>query len=142
MPTNRFTRRRCCRTSALTLAVATGNLAANDVERVWALAMGVPVTLHALVDGPAVIAAAGRLERTSAYDAAYLALAELLGAELWTLDGRLATARILGDVDRFASERKLASYCGVSPLRRPASTSRAGSAKARPTAKRSGRSSA
>ncbi len=29
------------------------------------------------------------LERQSAYDAAYLALAESLSAELWTLDGSL-----------------------------------------------------
>ena len=30
-----------------------------------------------------------RLRRASAYDAAYLALAQLLGATLWTFDGPL-----------------------------------------------------
>lgn len=31
-----------------------------------------------------------RLQRSSAYDAAYIGLAEQLGADLWTLDGPLA----------------------------------------------------
>jgi len=33
---------------------------------------------------------ARKLKRESAYDAAYIALAQELGAELWTLDGPLA----------------------------------------------------
>lgn len=51
---------------------------------------GRPRTLHALEEGPAVVAMTQRLERKSAYDAAYVVLADRLGAELWTLDGPLA----------------------------------------------------
>lgn len=46
--------------------------------------------LHELDDGPAVVAMSQRLERRSAYDAAYIVLADRLGGELWTLDGPLA----------------------------------------------------
>jgi predicted nucleic acid-binding protein len=49
-----------------------------------------PITLHTLQDGPATIELAGRLARHSGYDAAYVALAQSLGADLWTLDGPLA----------------------------------------------------
>ena len=41
-------------------------------------------------DGVRVVTLARRLGRQSSYDAAYIALAESLGAELWTLDGKLA----------------------------------------------------
>jgi predicted nucleic acid-binding protein len=40
-------------------------------------------------DNARAIEIAVDLERHSAYDAAYLALAERLGAEVWTLDGPL-----------------------------------------------------
>jgi predicted nucleic acid-binding protein len=46
--------------------------------------------LHQLEDGPAIVSLARRLERRSAYDAAYLVLAEHVGAELWTVDSALA----------------------------------------------------
>jgi predicted nucleic acid-binding protein len=46
--------------------------------------------LHPLQDAAAVVAMTQRLERKSAYDAAYIVLAEELNATLWTLDGPLA----------------------------------------------------
>ena len=61
-----------------------------DRRGVWAVIAGVAVELHPLDAGPAVIDVARRLARHSAYDAAYVVLAQALGAELWTLDGPLA----------------------------------------------------
>lgn len=76
--------------SALTRAVDAGQLAPSDVELAWNATTAAPIRLHELAGGPAVVELAQRLGRRSAYDAAYVALAEELGAELWTLDGPLA----------------------------------------------------
>jgi predicted nucleic acid-binding protein len=56
----------------------------------WEVLEDLDLTLHPLEDGLRVVTLARRLGRQSAYDAAYIALAERLGAELWTLDGKLA----------------------------------------------------
>lgn len=48
-----------------------------------------PVTGHPLEDRARPVEIAIRLKTRKAYDAAYLALAEHLHADLWTLDGRL-----------------------------------------------------
>jgi predicted nucleic acid-binding protein len=45
---------------------------------------------HPLADGIEAISLAISLERRSAFDAAYVALALEIDAELWTLDGPLA----------------------------------------------------
>ena len=76
--------------NALVRSVAAGQLPASEVTAAWEVITGVPMTLHRLEEGPDVVAMAGRLERKSAYDAAYLALADRLGADLWTFDGPLA----------------------------------------------------
>lgn len=76
--------------SALTRAVAAGQLASDRVVVAWQQIASVPLVWHELDDGPAVVAMAARLQRRSAYDAAYLVLAEQLRGELWTLDGPLA----------------------------------------------------
>jgi len=70
--------------------VAAGRLEVADLADIWALVEQLPIELHTMAAGPRVIAAALRLGRQSAYDAAYLVLAEDLGAALWTLDGPLA----------------------------------------------------
>lgn len=76
--------------SALTRALAVGQLTASVAREAWGQIFAVPVQLHELTDGPGVVELALQLERQSAYDAAYVALARELGAELWTLDGHLA----------------------------------------------------
>lgn len=52
--------------------------------------LGRSITFHDIDAGPRVIAIAQTLKRKSAYDAAYIALAERLHTEVWTIDGPLA----------------------------------------------------
>jgi len=59
------------------------------VEEVWEQVGMLPLTFHRLVGGPRAVSIALTLDRASAYDAAYLALGERLGATVWTLDARL-----------------------------------------------------
>jgi predicted nucleic acid-binding protein len=78
--------------SALARLLANGRLSAIEAASAWAKieALTVGVAFHDISDGPRVIAIAQTLARQSAYDAAYVALAESLGADLWTMDGPLA----------------------------------------------------
>jgi predicted nucleic acid-binding protein len=76
--------------NALTRAVVSGHLAQDRVATAWERITRIGVQLHPLADGDAAVETALRLERSNAYDAAYVVLAQTLYAELWTLDGPLA----------------------------------------------------
>lgn len=76
--------------SALKQAVSLGQLPLEEVAAAWERITAVAVVLHPLEDALRVVEVAQLLERRSAYDAAYVALAQSLDAQLWTLDGPLA----------------------------------------------------
>jgi predicted nucleic acid-binding protein len=76
--------------SALTRNRVRDSLSAEDAAEALAIIDGLGVTFDLAPDNARAIEIAVELERHSAYDAAYLALAERLDAEVWTLDGPLA----------------------------------------------------
>ena len=76
--------------NAFTRLTVAGKLSGNDVDEAWKLVEQIPIDFHSLTLAPQVVSVALRLRRRSAYDAAYMVLAERLGAVLWTLDGHLA----------------------------------------------------
>ncbi|MDQ2741880.1 MAG: type II toxin-antitoxin system VapC family toxin [Chloroflexota bacterium] len=77
--------------NSLTRLIASGPLPSDRAAATWQSTSSLPITYHPLHSGGSrVIETALRLQRRSAYDAAYLELAEQLGAELWTFDGPLA----------------------------------------------------
>jgi predicted nucleic acid-binding protein len=76
--------------NALTRKASAGEVEQDDIPAVWAELEALPIEYHSLADGARVIGVAVELRRRSAFDAAYVALARDLSAELWTLDGPLA----------------------------------------------------
>lgn len=90
--------------SAITRLVSGGLLPAELVGAGWDALMALPVSYHRLRDeGARVVEIAIALHRRSAYDAAYLALAQDLDGELWTFDGGLArNAGVAGSRVRLA----------------------------------------
>lgn len=76
--------------SALTRRRVRDGLSAEDAAEALAIIDALNVTFDLTPDSVRSIEIAVELERHSAYDAAYLALAERLDAEVWTLDGPLA----------------------------------------------------
>lgn len=76
--------------SALTRRRVAGDLSPEDAAEALAIIDGLGVAFDPAPDNARAVEIAVELKRHSAYDAAYLALAERLGAELWTLDGPLA----------------------------------------------------
>jgi predicted nucleic acid-binding protein len=76
--------------NALTRNIVAGAIDSVDARAAWQRIAAIEINLHGLQDGPAVIEVARKLKRESAYDASYIALAQELDGELWTLDGPLA----------------------------------------------------
>lgn len=76
--------------NALTKMVRRGDMSSVAVESAWHLTGELGIQYHTVTDLPSVVAMAIRMGRQSAYDAAYLTLAQQLGAEVWTLDGAFA----------------------------------------------------
>lgn len=76
--------------SGITQRRAGPNFSREDAEAALGYVDELEVTFHIEPDLAQAIEIAVELERHSAYDAAYVALAERLGAQLWTLDIRLA----------------------------------------------------
>ncbi len=77
--------------SALTRLVAGHAISSHQARSAWVTLEILPIVQHPLSDDlPRVVDIALRLKRQSAYDAAYIALAQELGAILWTLDRALA----------------------------------------------------
>jgi predicted nucleic acid-binding protein len=67
--------------NALAKKAAAGSLSDDAMQEAWDVLDELPIVYHALRDGPGVVRSTLVLERRSAYDAAYLALADDLGAE-------------------------------------------------------------
>ena len=75
--------------NALTRLIVGNAFPADRTEEAWNNLLMLPITYHGLANAPRVIEISLELNRQSAYDGAYLALAESLKAELYTLDGPL-----------------------------------------------------
>lgn len=75
--------------NGLTRMIVVGIFPANKVDLAWNDISVLPIVYHPLINVSRVVEIALKLGRQNAYDAAYLALAESLSAELWTLDGPL-----------------------------------------------------
>ncbi|HEY9634605.1 MAG TPA: type II toxin-antitoxin system VapC family toxin [Coleofasciculaceae cyanobacterium] len=92
-------------TNALTNLSRANLFPPEELVQVYAELSSLPITYHTLTAEPRVVEIAVFLQRNSAFDAAYLALAETLGAELWTLDEPLyRNAAALGFAVRLLGE--------------------------------------
>lgn len=75
--------------NSLTRLIVAGIFPEEELATAWAFLNNLPIAYHPLSQGTRTVQIARSLRRQSAYDAAYIALAEDLDAELWTLDGPL-----------------------------------------------------
>lgn len=62
----------------------------EETDEALAIIGALPITYDLAPDNARAVEIAADLQRHSAYDAAYLALAERIDGEVWTLDGPLA----------------------------------------------------
>ena len=82
--------------SGLTRSIVAGAIEAAYAKTAWQRIVAMPIALHGLDDGPAVIALARQLQRESAYDAAYVVLAQELEADGPSTAPSLAMRRVKG----------------------------------------------
>lgn len=75
--------------NALTRLVVSGAFPSDKIEDAWNTILILPIKYHELSDVKRVVEIALALKRQNSYDASYIALAEELGTELWTLDSPL-----------------------------------------------------
>jgi predicted nucleic acid-binding protein len=75
--------------NALTCAIVAQTFDRQILPDAWKLISSLPIHYHPCLHETRIVEIALSLGRQSAYDAAFLALAEVLDAELWTLDGPL-----------------------------------------------------
>lgn len=75
--------------NALTRSIVAEAFTQEDLKTAWDSILSLPITYHPFSQGARVTEIALSLKRQNAYDAAYLALTEILNAELWTLDSPL-----------------------------------------------------
>jgi predicted nucleic acid-binding protein len=75
--------------NGLARLIVASKVTVSEAKASWDDISLLPITYHTMPDGRRVIEIALQMKRQSAYDAAYIALAESLNAELWTLDGPL-----------------------------------------------------
>lgn len=78
--------------NALARYVATKHFSAAQADAAWRDIdlLARPVAFQDITDGSRIIALAQLLKRQNSYDASYIALAEELGTDVWTVDGPLA----------------------------------------------------
>lgn len=75
--------------NALVRLIVAGAFMADRVADAWNDILILPIGYHDVSNAARVVEVALALNRKNAYDAAYVVLAEELGASLWTLDGPL-----------------------------------------------------
>jgi predicted nucleic acid-binding protein len=75
--------------NSLTRLIVAERFLLTDLTAAWDYLLSLPITYHPLSQGDRVIEISLSLSRQNSYDAAYLALAETLQADLWTMDSPL-----------------------------------------------------